>query len=707
VTDELRVLLLEDSLIDAELMVRELRRAGLTFQHERVDTETAFIDALQGFRPDVVLSDNALPTFDAIGALEMVKSHLAEAAFIVVSGTLGEELAIQMLKSGVTDYVLKQRLDRLGPVVLRAVREANDRAAARRAEAASLEANERFRRAFEDSAIGMALIDAQGRIFQVNRELCNMLGRSERELHNMTINALTWASDFSARATPVLPRADLQGQRHERRLTHIDGSPVWVNLTISILEADTGQNPYAVAQFVDITAAQVARAQLIEQALHDPLTGLPNRALVKDRLGAALSRLERHQATVGVLFIDLDRFKEVNDTLGHAAGDTLLVEVGRRLQSVIRVGDTAGRMGGDEFILVCEELEGVPAATAIAERVAAVLAPPFLVMEHELSVAASVGIVVATDSGTDADDLIRDADVAMYRAKQAGGRRFELYEGSMREPLLARHETEAALRRALDNDELVVHFQPQVDLQTGTLVGYEALLRWEHPTRGVLPPSEFLSVAESSGQIVDIGARTVAAACEAASRNGAEATGIIAVNLSARQLADKRLLATLTGILADTGLAPDSLCVEITEDALLVSSELTTTLFATIRAQGVRVAIDDFGTGYASLSYLANFRPNILKIDKSFVADLGVDELASAIVSAIVHLADSQGLTVVAEGVETPAQLAHLIRICCHQAQGYLFSMPLPRLLTREQVDLAETEWAAAIRDAIPAPITT
>ncbi len=558
-----------------------------------------------------------------------------------------------------------------------------------RAEEALRQAEERFRKAFDNAPIGMALMSADKRLLQVNQALCHVLGRREGDLLGSTLDSVTHPDD-RATGEQVL-NAMLAGggstHRGEQRCLHLDGRVVWALMSVSLLTDSEGSPLYFITQIEDITAAKEAEERLTHQALHDPLTGLPNRKLFLDRLRQALARADRRSSWVAVLFLDLDQFKVVNDSLGHEVGDRALVVVAQRIRSTLRQEDTAGRFGGDEFVVMCEDLEDGDEAVEIAGRLAEAIAPPFTIGGREIQVTASVGIALASGTSSSPDEILRDADAAMYRAKDRGRDRYEMFDDTMRLRVMKRLEMETGLRQALDEDQLRLVYQPQISLDTGKIVGFEVLARWDHPERGLVMPSEFIPVAEDSGLIVPIGAWVLEAACRTVGswpngESGPKPT--LAVNLSPRQLSHPGLVDAVTRGLDEAGVDPANLCLEITETALMVASQSTLQAVKNLRDLGVHIAIDDFGTGYSSLTYLDRFHPDILKLDQFFIDRLGRDQESSAIVEAVIGLAHNLGLVAIAEGVETQEQLHRLQDLECDQAQGYLFARPQPAAEARQ-----------------------
>ena len=430
----------------------------------------------------------------------------------------------------------------------------------------------------------------------------------------------------------------------------------------------------------DITERKALEDQLTHQAFHDELTGLPNRALLSDRLGHALVRSERHESLVAVLFLDLDRFKIVNDSLGHEVGDELLEAVGQRLQGCLRPGDTAARIGGDEFVVLLENIGSASYAVRVAERIIAALIDPFDVAGHEMVVTTSIGIALASH-GCSASDLLRDADIAMYRAKDKGKSRYQVFDASMNAPAMRRLELESQLRRGIEHGELKVYYQPKVEIYDGRLVGMEALVRWEHPERGLISPAEFVPLAEETGLILPLGRWVLKEACKQAREWQdlyPDCLPTMSVNLSARQFQQPYLLQEISSVLDETELEPCGLVLEITESVLMEDARANIATLEGLKGLGVGLAIDDFGTGYSSLDYLKRFPVDVIKIDRSFVDGLGQSPKDAAIVQAVIDLATALDLEPIAEGIETPEQARQLSDMGCRVGQRYYFARPLP-----------------------------
>jgi diguanylate cyclase (GGDEF)-like protein/PAS domain S-box-containing protein len=563
---------------------------------------------------------------------------------------------------------------------------------------------EQFRDLLETAPDGIVIVDGDGRIVLVNRQTetlfgwsrDQLIGRSvelllpERFAHRHQMHREAYSADLELR--PMGADLDLYALR-------ADGTEFPVEISLSPLRTDQGVLVSAAVR--DVSDRKQAQLQLAHQAVHDALTGLPNRVLVGQRLEQALARSVRMGSEVAVLFVDLDRFKLINDSRGHAAGDELLVTVAERLRGVVRTDDVVARFGGDEFVVVCEDQRAAFEASLVAERIMEVLKEPVLVDGQEIFLSASVGIAVTDGTGSP-DSLLRDADAAMYRAKEKGRARSEYFDATMRTEAIEHLETQSALHRAIERDELRVFYQPVVDLASGVVTGMEALVRWEHPQLGLVSPASFIPLAEETGLIVPIGAWVLEQATAQLTRWRAQRWGqhlTMNVNLAARQLRQPDLIPALMSSLLDRGLEPGALCLELTETTFMEDVGSHRETLAAIQALGVGLAIDDFGTGYSSLTYLKRFPVSVLKIDQAFVRGLGEDAADTAIVKSVIDLAHALGLVVVAEGVETADQVAHLLRLGCDLAQGYFFARP-------QSADNMEAIIAGMYR-AAPSPGTT
>ena len=499
-----------------------------------------------------------------------------------------------------------------------------------------------------------------------------MLGRTPKDLamdhpDDMEIIERNWVGALREE------RSRTAAYRARRR----DGSIVWLETTFRAVRGPGGEALEMVCVSRDISERKSAELELAHRALHDGLTGLPNRTLFLDRLGQALRRSRRRDGGVAVVFLDLDRFKVVNDSLGHKAGDRLLVDVAMRLSSALRPSDTLARFGGDELTLLCEDIGDGEDARAVAQRLLDTFGEPFVVQDGEAFLQASIGIALSRDGFETPEDLIRDADAAMYRAK-ARGQGIELFDEAMRQDVRDRLALEAALRRGIGRGELRLHCQPLVSLADARIEGFEALVRWEHPERGLVPPGSFIPLAEETGLIVPIGAWVLSEACATLRRiiDETGTTGLqVSVNVSPRQLQQPDFVAQVSAALDDNDLEPSCLVVEITESAIMETGAAA--ILRALKDLGVRLAMDDFGTGYSSLAHLRRFPLDVIKVDRSFVAGLG-DGQGSSIAGAIVSLAHALGLRTVAEGIEDDEQRRAVLALGCDVGQGFLFARPMP-----------------------------
>ncbi|HEY1089600.1 MAG TPA: EAL domain-containing protein, partial [Burkholderiaceae bacterium] len=531
----------------------------------------------------------------------------------------------------------------------------------------------------EQIADGVIVVDVDGRIVAVNPAFTQITGYTEEEALGQPYS-LARSSRHDQEFYDALWR-ELQESGYWRgelwNLRH-NGELYLEWLTLSAVRDNSGTRTHYVGVFSDITKVRESQEQLDHMAHHDPLTQLPNRLLFHDRLHHALQRASRDHEQLALLFIDLDRFKNVNDTLGHHTGDELLKQVAHALSGKLREGDTLARLGGDEFIVLLENVSGAGGAAHVAEKLVTLFEQPFMVSGYELFVTASVGIAVYPNDAADLNMLIRNADVAMYQAKARGRNGYQFYAPSMSGEGVERLRMETLLRRAIEKDEIFLHYQPQVEIDSGRLVGVEALLRWNNPELGEVPPTRFVPLAEDMGLVNQLGEWVLAEACRQMVRwdQAGLAVPKIAVNLSARQFERGSIVSMVDEVLKETGLAPARLQLEVTETVIMNTGDALAFINGLYEI-GVGLAIDDFGTGYSSLAYLKQLPVQTLKIDRSFIKDISTDANDEAIAIAIIQLGKSLNLSVVAEGVETDEQAAFLLRHGCTLAQGYLYSRPL------------------------------
>jgi diguanylate cyclase (GGDEF)-like protein/PAS domain S-box-containing protein len=542
------------------------------------------------------------------------------------------------------------------------------------------ESEEFFRLTFNQAAVGIALLNCDGRFLRVNRTLTQVLGYSEAELLQRSFQQVTCPEDLAEDLELIarVANGEIRDYQREKRYVRKDGVIVWGNVSVSAMR-DAGGGLRLIAVVKDVTRRKQAEEALLRMANHDALTGLPNRVLLQDRLAQAIVHAQRAQRQVGVMFIDLDRFKHVNDSLGHDAGDQMIVEIARRLAGSLRESDTVARQGGDEFVVVLADLGCPEDAALVAQKVLDALFRPLLLGGQELFPTASIGLAMYPRDGQDSPTLLKCADSAMYRAKGQGGNAFRFYAADMGAHALEHLRLEGALQRALQRSEFVLHYQPMVDIATGAVTAAEALVRWRPRGGALVMPGEFIPLAEETGLIVPIGEWVLATALaqQVAWRAAGLAPIRISVNLSARQFHGQDVAQQVARLLAATGADPQFLTLEITESVLMENPAAATETMRRLAAMGVRLAIDDFGTGYSSLANLKRFPIQSLKIDRSFVRELTTDADDAAIVNAVIALAHSMKLDVVAEGVETDEQLGFLRAHGCDQMQGFCFSRPV------------------------------
>jgi len=568
------------------------------------------------------------------------------------------------------------------------------------------ESEQRFRSAF-DHAAGMGLVAPDGRWVQVNKSLCDMLGFSEAELLLGTFQRLTHPDDLNLILDQLkkLREGAISSLQLEQRYFHKTGQVRWVLLSVATIK-DT-QNPSAnlIFQMQDISDRKQAEKKLVHDAFHDALTGLPNRMFFMDQLKQSVQRVKRtQQLPFAVLFLDFDKFKIINDSLGHMVGDQLLIAIANRLRAGVRPGDTVARLGGDEFTILLDSLKSPDDAIDMARRLLSNLSEHFKVPDREVFITASIGVALSTNGYEHAEDVLRDADTAMYQAKSLGRARYEVFDKGMHAKATDLMQIETDLWRALERDELTLDYQPIVSLQTGRIAGFEALLRWLHPSRGMVSPLEFISVAEETGLIIPMGQWVLNQACrqtrEWQKRYPQKPPLQISVNLSPKQFMQRDLIDQISLALDGGGLSPASLKVEITEGMVMQNVESTMQMLGQLQALGVAISLDDFGTGYSSLSYLHRFPISTLKIDQSFVSSMSNNQESLEIVRTILGLARNLKMEVIAEGVETLEQAVELRAMNCEYGQGYYFSKAL-------NANSAVRFLSADSTNKIPPPITT
>ena len=554
------------------------------------------------------------------------------------------------------------------------------------AQEAVRKSEEQFRLTFESAPIGMAITSLDGRFKRVNQSLCEALDYTESELLKLSFADISQPEDMDLHLSlqHKLSQNEESDFQLEQRYIAKNGRPVDALLKVVMVRDAHGKPLHFNNQIVDITERKKMEQQLLYDALHDSLTGLPNRALFMDRLEQELKRTRTQQGYLfAVLFLDLDRFKIVNDSMGHLVGDKLLVEIARRIEECVRTTDTVARLGGDEFTILLENISNLEVATKIAEKIDKTLAIPFSLEGYELFTSASIGIALSTQGYEKPEDILRDADLTMYSAKERGKARYEVFDRSMHTKAIERLHIENDLRRGIEREEFVVHYQPITSLSTGKITGFEALARWHHPTKGFISPGDFIPIAEETGLIIPLGNWLLEESCRQLKvwqlKYPEHSALKISVNLSGKQLKEPSLIGQIDHILVKTQLRATSLKLEITESVLMENIEQAAQTLLALRERKIQLSIDDFGTGYSSLSYLHRFPVDTLKIDRSFINEIQSGQENSAIVKTIVTLAHMLNMDVIAEGIETTSQLDRLKILKCEHGQGFYFSKPLSK----------------------------
>ncbi|SDR81071.1 PAS domain S-box-containing protein/diguanylate cyclase (GGDEF) domain-containing protein [Halopseudomonas sabulinigri] len=809
-----RILIVEDNEDDALLVVNHLEVHGWSVTWERVEAEDTLQVALSNGEWDVVLSDYSMPLFDGAQALASVRRYSEDLPFIYVSGTLGEKAAVEAIRAGAQDYIVKNDLQRLAPVIQRSVAER----AAEKTHRASRQLLRKLSQAVDQAADSIFITDREGRIEYVNPAFERMTGysaaqangqlftllkapeqnpeaydqinqtlrqgrtyrgtlinrtqsgsvffeekvisplvdaegrithfvstgrdvteRIKAEEDRMRLNAILEAttdavaiSDAQGKvmylnragqelfgdasyespyrvedqpnhamqtAQELILSALSQAERHgvverESMLSLADGEKLYLSEVIMAHRDKSGETAYFSTIARNISERKQFEAELQHQATHDGLTGLANRVMLGQQLQSEIQRAEQRQSRMAVLFLDMDNFKRINDSLGHGTGDLLLQQISGRLSRHIRPKDLLARYGADEFVIVASDLNAPEAIVGVLDKLKRAFEAPIRLAEQDIFLSFTAGVSIWPDDGQTVEALLRNADSAMNQAKAAGGRAFRFYAPAMNERQQDLLALESDLHWALERNEFVIYYQPQADMLSGKVVGMEALLRWQHPERGLIQPDDFIPLLEETGLIVKVGMWVLKQAClDAMAQQALTQLPLrMSVNLSARQFSAGDLAAQVAEVLAEIGFAPNQLELEITEQMLINDLETSAGTLEALQRLGVRVSIDDFGTGYCSLAYLKRFPLHALKIDRTFVSELPANLSDSAIVEATILLAHKLGLEVVAEGVEQPEQLHFLRQLGCNMVQGYYLSKPRPaaELAGMVALDLAD-----------------
>ena len=676
------LLLIEDNPGDARLlreMINEQGERDTEFTHVQSMSEAE--KYLKEWKFDIILLDLGLPDATGLEAVRRAHAGAPHTPLVVLTGLDDESIAGQALQEGAQDYLIKGQIEARG--LFRALRYAVER---KTMEEALFVEKERAQVTLNCIGDGVVCTDIAGSITFLNIVAESMTGWALLEACGRPMADVFQIIDATTRQTianPMEMAVSLNRTVHLPEnciLIRRDGFEAPIEDSVAPIHDREGQATGAVIVFRDVSIARAMALQMAHSAQHDFLTGLPNRMLLNDRVSHAISLAPRHMKKVAVLFLDLDGFKHINDSLGHPIGDKLLQSVTGRLVECVRGSDTVSRQGGDEFVVLLSEIEQAEDAAISARRMLHAVAEAHSINKHDLHITTSIGVSVYPDDGLDAETLIKNADTAMYQAKENGRQSYQFFKSGMNVRAVERQSIEESLRRAVERQEFTLHYQPKINLRTGDITGAEALIRWTHPVRGLVPPSQFIPVAEDCGMILPIGIWVLREACRQAKEwiDGGFPIRNIAVNISAMQFRNDHFLSDVFAILSETGLDPRCLELELTESVLIKRAETASSVLQTLRAKGIQIAVDDFGTGYSSLSYLTKFPIDALKIDQSFVRQISAVPVDTTIVTTVISMGRSLKLRVVAEGVETQAELEFLQAHNCEEAQGYYFSRPVP-----------------------------
>jgi diguanylate cyclase (GGDEF)-like protein/PAS domain S-box-containing protein len=688
---------------DDEPHIRDVLDELLSDRYECVKVGSAeeALECLQKRRFDLVLSDIVMGGLSGLEMIPHVLRLSPETVVIMISGEQTIESAIRAMRAGAFDYITKPfDLQHVEAAVKRALDHQELLSVKRYYEqyleklveerTAELDRTTQTLRALvQASPLAILALSPEGEVKMWNRAAERIFGWTEQEVLGRPLPIIPPDRNDKFRSVIESTLQDKTINEYETQCCKRDGSAIDVSIWTAVLPGINADTAGAMAIIADITERKQAEAQIFYLAYHDTLTELPNRTLFEDRLRQALTQAQRSRRRLAVLFLALDRFKKFNDTLGHAMGDRLLRDVAQRLVSCVREGDTVARFGSDEFSLLLTQINGAEDAAGTARNIQELLKTPFRLDGHELYVTASIGIGLSPDDGDEAQLLLKNTGAALYRAKRQGGNNYQFYTADMNARAMMRLSLETNLRNALDRAEFAVYYQPQVSIDTGKIVGLEALMRWCHPTLGLVSPAEFIPLAEDTGLIVPLGEWVLRCACAQSKtwQEGGLAPLRVAVNLSPRQFRQTDLVKMVRSVLDETRLDPHYLELELTEGSIMENAEYAIATLHQLKEMGVTISIDDFGSGYSSLSHLKRFPLDMLKIDQSFVRDTTIDPNDAAIVMAIITLAHSLKLKVIAEGVENEDQLRFLRLLRCDEIQGYLFSKPVPAEEMRKMLE--------------------
>jgi diguanylate cyclase (GGDEF)-like protein/PAS domain S-box-containing protein len=677
-----RILLIEDNPGDVRLLCEMFKDEGPNdIQLAHVDCVSAAERHLSEHSPQIILLDLGLPDAQGLDAIRRVLAAAPRIPLVVLTGLDDESMAARALQEGAQDYLIKGQIEPRG--LLRALRYAIERKVTEEALFVEKGLAQLTLNCICDA---VACTDSTGNITFLNVAAQNMTGWTSREAAGRPAEEVFAIVDARTRQPSPAPAETTAGQNRTARLppncilVRRDGVEIAVEDSIAAIYDREGQEAGAVIVYRDVSAARTMALQTTHLAEHDFLTGLPNRMFLNDRISQAIVQVSHHGKKLAVLFLDLDGFKHINDSLGHLVGDKLLQSVARRLCDCVAVADTVSRQGGDEFVVLMAGIEDSSEVVAMAGMLLNAVARPHAIEGDDLHVTTSIGISMYPEDGVDAETLIKNADTAMFQAKERGRQLYQFFEPAMNVRAVERQTIEESLRRALQRDEFTLHYQPKIDLVSGEVTGAEALIRWTHPVRGSIAPDKFIPIAEECGLILPITRWVLREACTQAQAWVVAGLPSItmAVNISALDFLAEGFLESVFSIVEETGFDPHSLELELTERVLMRRADSTELILKTLKESGVQLAVDDFGTGYSSLSYLRSFPIDAIKIDQSFIRQISIAPDDTSIVTAMINMGHSLKLRVIAEGVETQEELDFLREHRCDEVQGYLFSRPVP-----------------------------